>query len=189
MDINQTLLSAIFANDLPNSWAAKCITSLNGSNFTNVTLVDAAGKSMAELTPQTWGISISTCYAQCNSDIIPFNFVFQDFSAAMTNYFLPWLALTAQLPFETGDPWSDIMSFCLSVGSPALLTYSLTITILNRDLVRKKFNNLRDRAKNCVVPELRDYEARRRAVQFLLQEAQQVPLRASQERGWLQRWK
>lgn len=78
------------------------------------------------------------------------------------------------------------MSFCLAVGSPAMIAYSLTITILNRFWVRKTFGELQQKAQG---PNVRDryneYSPRIRAAQYLLQEAQQVPLRASQERGWL----
>jgi len=114
------------------------------------------------------------------------DFDFQSFSAAMTNYLFPWLALTAQLPFETGDLWSNTMSFCLAVGSPALATYSLSITILNRYWVRKRFGSLLSKARTLSVRQkYRAYEDRTRAARYLLQEAQQVPLRASQEKGWL----
>src|SRR5579864_429847 len=78
------------------------------------------------------------------------------------------------------------MSFCLAVGSPALITYSLTLTILNRFWVRQRFNDLVRRCQGRTVSErYGGYEQRVRAAQYLLQEAQQVPLRASQERGWL----
>lgn len=113
-------------------------------------------------------------------------FDFADFSTTFTNFLLPWLALTAQLPYETGSPWSSIMSFCLALGSPALITYSLTLTMLNRSWIRKRFDAL---AKKCqeqqVQTRYHGYRERVRAAQYLLQEAQQVPLRASQERGWL----
>lgn len=114
------------------------------------------------------------------------DFSFQTFSGAMTNYLLPWLALCAQLPYETGDNFSNVMSFFLAVGSPALATYSLWITILNRYWVRGKFHKLWERSRSLNVQ--RHYPAfsnRILAVQYLLQEAQQVPIRASQERGWL----
>ena len=103
----------------------------------------------------------------------------------MTNYFLPWLALTAQLPFETGDFLSNGMAFCLAVGSPALVTYSLVITILNRYWVRKRFNGLISKARGLSVRQkFSELESRVRTSQYLLQEAQQVPLRASQQQGW-----
>ena len=103
----------------------------------------------------------------------------------MTNYFLPWLALTAQLPFETGDFLSNGMAFCLAVGSPALVTYSLAITILNRYWVRKRFDEPRvDARKRNVNQKYSELEGRIGAAEYLLEEAQQVPLRACQERGW-----
>ena len=104
----------------------------------------------------------------------------------MTNYFLPWLSLTAQLPFETGSQRGNVMSFCLAVGSPALVTYSLAITILNRSWVRRKFNDLSVKAQTMsVIWKFKDYKGRIQSARFLLQETQQVPLRASQEQGWL----
>ncbi|KAK5109262.1 hypothetical protein LTR85_003445 [Meristemomyces frigidus] len=114
------------------------------------------------------------------------DFDLASFSASMTSYFLPWLALTAQLPFETGDLWSSTMSFCLAVGSPAFVTYSLVTTILNRYWIRKQFSELQSKAHSLSIRQkYRGYEDRMRAAQYLLQEAQQVPLRASQEKGWL----
>lgn len=104
----------------------------------------------------------------------------------MTNYFLPWLALTAQLPYETGDPWSNVLSFCMAVGSPTLVTYSLTITMLNRFWANKSFGSLRRRTEQ---PDINNRYAGFFepiiAVQYLLQEAQQVPLMLSMEAGWL----
>ena len=103
----------------------------------------------------------------------------------MTNYFLPWLALTAQLPFETGSLANNIIAFCMAVGSPALVTYSLTITILNRYWIRKAFDDLQRTARTkSVHSKFGALENRIHAVRFLLQEAQQVPLRASMEKGW-----
>jgi len=78
------------------------------------------------------------------------------------------------------------MSLFMAVGSPALITYSLTITILNRNWVRRKFevlleelNDLRDKNLRRKITERLD------AAQYLLQESQQVPMRASQIGGWL----
>jgi hypothetical protein len=75
------------------------------------------------------------------------------------------------------------MSFCLAVGSPALITYSLTVTILNRYWVRQHFHTLTARMqKNS---RWARYEKRIEAARYLLEEAQQVPLRAPQYKGWL----
>lgn len=113
-------------------------------------------------------------------------FDFRIFAAAFTNFLLPWLALTAQLPYETSTPWDNLLSLCLAVGSPALATYSLTITILNRYSLRTRWHSLHQTAlSRAVHDKYTDFRTRLKAIQYLLQEAQQVPLRASQERGWL----
>jgi len=75
------------------------------------------------------------------------------------------------------------MSLVLSLGSPSLITYSLSLTILNRFWIRQRFASLRSESRA-----LRFYPQfceRIKAAQYLLQEAQQVPMRASQEGGWL----
>ncbi|KAK5133785.1 hypothetical protein LTR08_007214 [Meristemomyces frigidus] len=189
---NTTLLDAVMTQltvTTSLTWQDICISQLNSSesdfNWT-YGLVNASGGSINSLTPKTWGITAEICSKYCGSISWSRDFNFASFSAAITNYLLPWLALTAQLPFETGDLWSNIMGFCLAVGSPAFVTYSLSITILNRYWVRKKFGGLLSKAGGVSVRQkYRDYEDRVRAAQYLLQEAQQVPLRASQAKGWL----
>jgi hypothetical protein len=44
-----------------------------------------------------------------------------------------------------------MMSFCLAVGSPAMITYSLTLTILNRYWVRERFHKLFMKAQSRAV--------------------------------------
>lgn len=114
-------------------------------------------------------------------------FSYESFSACLTNYYLPFLALTAQLPFQTGGHFSDIMAFGMAVGSPALVTYSLTITISNRASVRRKFSTL---LKEAMLFDEQNadrspgYVTRIKAALVILQEGQQVPLRASDVDGW-----
>ncbi|QIX01661.1 hypothetical protein AMS68_007178 [Peltaster fructicola] len=113
-------------------------------------------------------------------------FNYPQFANAMTNYLLPWLALTAQLPYETGDPWANLIAFCLAVGSPALITYSLTLTILNRSWARKCFSGLRSRAARGSVSERAPhFDKKVSAIQFFVQESQQTPIRTNFERNWL----
>jgi hypothetical protein len=64
------------------------------------------------------------------------------------------------------------MSFCLAVGSPALITYSLTLAILNRRWIRQRC----DRIARDSPPA---HAERIKAVQYLLTEAQEVPLEIS----------
>jgi hypothetical protein len=67
-----------------------------------------------------------------------------------------------------------------------LITYSLVLTILNRYWIRNQFQQLSERARDrAVKTKYRAFEERVAAAQYLLQEAQQVPLRASQSNGWL----
>jgi len=76
----------------------------------------------------------------------------------------------------------------MAIGSPALITYSLTLTILNRTWVRRKFEQLREQLEGLsnLSQDIRtQIHKRLRAAQYLLQESQQVPMRASQSDGWL----
>ena len=71
----------------------------------------------------------------------------------------------------------------MAVGSPALTTYSLMLTIRNRAFVREEFDNLRTRIRE-VQRMYSTFGQRLDAIQYVLEEAQQVPLRVSQEQGW-----
>ena len=75
----------------------------------------------------------------------------------------------------------------MAVGSPALATYSLSTTIINRAAVRARFDALLKEAR--IFDEQNGgrhpgYAVRIRAARILLQEGQQVPLRASEVDGW-----
>ena len=69
----------------------------------------------------------------------------------------------------------------MAVGSPALATYSLTLTTLNRYWIRKRFKNLRKSYRAVATY----FQVTLDAVEYHLAEGQQVPLRATQENGWL----
>ncbi|KAF2732487.1 hypothetical protein EJ04DRAFT_496825 [Polyplosphaeria fusca] len=188
MDIVNATLSV-----LPkDNWNARCIAKLplfqNASSVRGpLHFVDSSGTPMSNFTDATWGVSIENCYQYCNMQNVPYSFNFQLFASAFSNFLLPWLALTAQLPYEAASPWDNLLSLCMAVGSPALITYSLTITILNRYSLRTtKWHALHQTAMGPAVHgKYPAFSERIKAMQYLLQEAQQVPLRASQERGWL----
>ncbi|KAK5163217.1 uncharacterized protein LTR77_010803 [Saxophila tyrrhenica] len=183
---NQTVLDTITLETIPKSWQSDCIAQLNSTAYDwTHGLVGGHGQALSGLTNATWGITIETCEKYCNHIKIPFVFDFQSFSSSMTNYFLPWLALTAQLPFETGDFLTNAMAFCMAVGSPALVTFSLSITILNRYWVRKEFDDLQTKARSPTVRSRYEiFSDRVQACRLILQEAQQVPLRVCQSRGY-----
>ena len=111
------------------------------------------------------------------------DFQFQKFAGAFVNYLLPWLGLIAQLPSETETKYDGFISLCMAVGSPALITYSLMLTIRNRAFVREKFDGLRRHIRD-VQRMYSTFGQRLDAIQYVLEEAQQVPLRVSQEQGW-----
>ena len=116
-------------------------------------------------------------------------FEFPAFAGAMTSYFLPWLTLTAQLPFQNAGPRATFMALCLAVGSPALITYSLALTILNRNWAVGEVEQFLKRSQRVVEPEVAaavsHFKSRLRSFSSLAIEGQQVPLRASVVQHWL----
>ncbi|KAJ3572373.1 hypothetical protein NPX13_g5075 [Xylaria arbuscula] len=105
------------------SWKGQCATKIReaveadqSSNVFNG-LVDRAGDLLQNplAAPEiVAGINYNTCKQYCSYEQLSTVFSFQVFSAGATNYLLPWLALTAQLPFETGENEiiANVMSFC-----------------------------------------------------------------------------
>ena len=91
---------------------------------------------------QAWGISYGSCKALC-TEPEPFDWTF--FSECMTSWLIPWLALATQLPFETIDRRSNLTVMLLAIGSPALITYSLALTILNARWINQSFRQIKDK--------------------------------------------
>ena len=112
------------------------------------------------------------------------DFNFATFATSFTNFLLPWLGLIAQLPTITSSNLMDSMSLCMSVGSPALVAYSLTLTFLNRKWARDEFEPFKSSVRE-VLTRYPGLDQRLQAIEYVIGEAQQVPLRASQEQGWL----
>jgi hypothetical protein len=62
-----------------------------------------------------------------------------------------YLALASQLPFGAKNGVDNLMTIFLTVGSPTLATYSLTLTVLNGRWIRQRFSNVRyPNVKNAV---------------------------------------
>jgi hypothetical protein len=102
----------------------------------------------------------------------------------MSTWLFLFIALIAQLPFEAGSHWYDFLSACMAVGSPALVTYSLALTVLNRSYMSRQFAKLKkstlDRSQRTShITDSMD------AASFIVGEARQAPVRASDEDGWL----
>lgn len=111
------------------------------NSSTSVFLVKPDGSLTSNLS-EAWGITYPACLDLCGTGTAPFDWVF--FTTSISSWLLPWLALAAQLPFETKDVWGNFMSFFLAVGSPALVTYSLAITVLNARWINEQFLGLKD---------------------------------------------
>lgn len=78
------------------------------------------------------------------------------------------------------------MSGLLAVGSPALITYSLTVTILNRSSAYRRFEKLRsDIFASKAYQKYPDLVESIKEARFIMQEMQQMPMRVCQNEGWL----
>ncbi|KAF2447526.1 hypothetical protein P171DRAFT_429156 [Karstenula rhodostoma CBS 690.94] len=166
-----------------SSWGAKCVRRLlEADNLTNIAqgLVAQNGYKPVKLVKgvwDAWGIDMMTCHAYCDRRNFPMVFDFPIFTSGVTNYLLPWLGLTAQLPYETGTVSGNFESFCLAVGSPMLTTFSLMSTTLNAHSTSKvfeaKFGNGKTEA------EMREAV---KAAEYFLCGSQQSPIRIKEDR-------
>ncbi|KAI1125046.1 hypothetical protein F5Y10DRAFT_279745 [Nemania abortiva] len=181
-----TIIKKIIPFEDPEEWKGQCVVrireTLEVDQSTDLldSFVNRAGRILPNplATPNlVAGINYNACVKYCGYDKLSTVFSFEIFSAGATNYLLPWLALTAQLPFETGENGvlANVMSFSYAVGSPMLITYSLATTILNQHWLREKFRKLE-------APD-RPLHPTSRNVRIFLQESQQLPLRLSHEDG------
>ncbi|KAH0537684.1 hypothetical protein FGG08_005549 [Glutinoglossum americanum] len=143
-------------------------------------LVDAKGNPVGDIKLAA-GIDVDKCYEVCGGDYQDFDYL--SFASSFTTWLLPWLTLISQLPYEASNSRANIMSVLLALGSPAMITYSVTLTVLNGYSIRQKFKNLRNRCTNIQNRDL--YRRRIKAAAFILQESQQVPMRTSEDNGWL----
>ncbi|KAG8822078.1 hypothetical protein FRC17_009656 [Serendipita sp. 399] len=86
------------------------------------------------------GSDLGTCKAYCGTSSSSFQW--SSFSSQFAGWLLLFLALTAQLPFESKGTWHNFMCLFLTVGSPQLAMYSLALTILNSRYVKKLLDTL-----------------------------------------------
>ncbi|KAJ7264121.1 hypothetical protein B0H12DRAFT_274609 [Mycena haematopus] len=175
-------LSTTYVSD----WTQECAAHFNCSSNGLVNILGQAISCPANGTiqsaPDIWGITFDACQAECGR-------IVQGIKASsavvsLTTWLLPWIALIAQLPFEAGG-WMDLLSACLCVGSPALATYSLALTVFNRRYIAAKFKRLKEKAETDTQQRYRYMAQRVDAVAFVLQESQQCPMRADQRTGEL----
>ncbi|KLU91738.1 hypothetical protein MAPG_10687 [Magnaporthiopsis poae ATCC 64411] len=187
----QALFEEFQSND---TWAGKCVYKIykaaraGALNAVVASLVGREGApgivpnltSSSWMASDIWGVDVALCNQYCSRQNFPMVFNYQNFLARVTNYLLPWLALTAQLPYEAGDVVPNIMSFFMALGSPMLITFSLMMTILNKRWLNRKckdFNQQHLRPGTLA--------GRLEGARNFLEAAQQVPIRISRGDGWL----
>ena len=137
--------------------------------FNSSFLVDSSG-SFTNNPNNAWGITYGACMTLCGSGWEAFDWYF--FSTSVSSWVLPWLALTAQLPYETKDSTTNLLSVLLAVGSPLLITYSLCLTVLNSRWINIRFRALHCRNEEYLGKQVKTMEAAR----IFLRESQHVPL-------------
>jgi hypothetical protein len=90
---------------------------------------------------QATAITYSLCLAECGDGQEPFSW--NIFSQQFGAWLLPWLALLSQLPFGAKYRADNLMSVILTIGSPTLAAYSLTLTILNSHWLARRFSSIK----------------------------------------------
>lgn len=82
------------------------------------------------------GVDYVTCVNYCGTSRSQTSW--SPFSQQFTSWLLPFIALTAQLPFQAATTWDNLMSAALTVGSPALAAYSLILTLFGNRWLQKQ---------------------------------------------------
>jgi hypothetical protein len=111
---------------------------------------------------------------------------FETFTTSLTNWFLPWLALTAQLPYQTASLLGNIESLGLALGSPALIMFSLSVTVFNHRWIHQSLDEIKAKIDTPKINSLAPHLSKAvDAAEYLLKEGQQAPLRCYEGNGWL----
>lgn len=99
------------------------------------------------------------------------------FVPQFATWLAPWLALTSQLPCETKDGITNLMSLLLVLGSPCLATYSLALMVLNARWINRSFRLLRQRSTDVSLrPRRPEQHDALDSIRQICIETQHVPL-------------
>ena len=145
-------------------------TFLNAPN--NSFLYDQHGRP-TDILADAWGISYHSCKALCGTEDNTGYYDWGFLSQGVSSWLLPWLALTAQFPYQTKDKSSNFRALLLALGSPALMAYSLALTILNARRINENFRQIKEDSQTLSHPlQMKAIKAAR----FVLTEMQHVPI-------------
>ncbi|KAJ7267903.1 hypothetical protein C8J57DRAFT_1326117, partial [Mycena rebaudengoi] len=86
------------------------------------------------------GMTYQMCIAQCGTAPVAFDFA--AFSTQFSSFMLPFLALTAQLPFGATSRADNFSTIAMTIGSPTLAIFSLMITVLNARWLKRRFGRI-----------------------------------------------
>ncbi|KAF7365132.1 hypothetical protein MVEN_00384500 [Mycena venus] len=129
---------------------------------------DNQGNPVADITKAT-SITYEFCQQACGTGGGAFSW--SSFSQQFSAWLLPWLALLSQFPFGSKYKEDNLMSVILSLGSPCLAAYSLSLTVLNTKWVARRFANVK-------YPNSRD-------AALILSTLQHTPVKVTTGRGLL----
>ena len=136
-------LLGVNAGSFNYSYCAEIARTIFYENPNNISLYDEHGEPTSNLS-KAWGISYydckNTCGAQDNTGYYDWGFL----SQGVASWLIPWLALSAQLPFETKGQTTNLVALFLAIGSPALITYSLALRILGARWINSKFRQVKE---------------------------------------------
>ncbi|KAL6715219.1 hypothetical protein ACLMJK_007483 [Lecanora helva] len=135
-------------------------------------LFDQQGRPTSNFA-DAWGISYESCKRICGTEDNTGYYDWVFLSQGISSWLIPWLALTAQLPFETKNKTTNFMVLLLALGSPALATYSLATTILNARAINQKFRQIKDGSRALQRPL---HTKAIKAARSILIEIQHVPI-------------
>jgi hypothetical protein len=166
-----------------------CATFVHGGYFNNLDLpadnstvpfVDCNGQPTKNAS-LTCGVTKAYCLQKTVASPGWSLFTWNQFVPMFATWLAPWLALTAQLPYETKQRLTNLMSLLMVLGSPHLAAYSLSLMLLNARWINKSFRQLRQEAKHISLQPQRpeQYDAFE-SIRWILIEMQHVPTKVVQ---------
>ncbi|EIN03495.1 hypothetical protein PUNSTDRAFT_109378 [Punctularia strigosozonata HHB-11173 SS5] len=126
----------------------QCFDDIKKDNSTMSGWRDNHGHAVTDINKLT-AISYKLCVDRCGTGIEAFKWTV--FSQQFSNWVLPWLALLSQIPFGARNRYDNIKGAILTLGSPALATYSLTLTVLNGYWIAERYQSVKHRHKRHAV--------------------------------------
>ncbi|KDQ58268.1 hypothetical protein JAAARDRAFT_155966 [Jaapia argillacea MUCL 33604] len=116
----------------------QCLAEVNNGTWGTIGGTDNHGNPVP--IGEATGITYALCKTACG--VGPEKFTWSSFSPQFSAWLLPYLALVSQIPFGTGNKWSNFVSVLLTVGSPTLAAYCLALTVLNTRWAISRFQDI-----------------------------------------------